>query len=350
MNIKSLLLGSAAALAAVSSAKAADAVIAEPEAVEYVRVCDAYGAGYFYIPGTETCLKIHGYVRYDMGWGEVDGLDTNGDDLGDAWRKRARFSLRVSTASDTELGTLKTYVETRFQYDNNNWDAIIDPDTDEIIGYEPDTGTEVSLNFAYIELGGLRIGKDESAFTTWTGYAGSVILDDLVGYGPFDVTLISYTFDAGNGFSAILSLEDDSGAGEGYIPNVAAGAKYAANGYGLAAVVGYDESTSEFAAKLRLDAEVGAFSAFLMGGYGSGPSFYKEWGGDWAVWAGASYKASEKININAQVAYDDSETFAASLNVEYTVVPGFKITPEVAYVDDSVDGRFGGIIRFQRSF
>ena len=66
MNIKSLLLGSTAALIAVSGARAADAVVvAEPEPVEYVRVCDAYGAGFFYIPGTETCLKVSGYVRYD---------------------------------------------------------------------------------------------------------------------------------------------------------------------------------------------------------------------------------------------------------------------------------------------
>src|SRR5690606_20115926 len=73
MNIKSLLLGSAAALVAASGAQAADAIVApEPEAVEYVRVCDAYGAGYFYIPGTETCLRIHGYVRYDA---------TGGDDV-----------------------------------------------------------------------------------------------------------------------------------------------------------------------------------------------------------------------------------------------------------------------------
>ncbi len=71
MNIKSLLLGSAAALVAVSGARAADAVVvAEPEPVEYVRVCDAYGAGFFYIPGTETCLKISGYVRYDAQGGD----------------------------------------------------------------------------------------------------------------------------------------------------------------------------------------------------------------------------------------------------------------------------------------
>src|SRR5690349_7069758 len=67
MNIKSLLLGSAAALVAVSGARAADAVvIAEPEPMEYVRICDTYGAGFYYIPGTETCLKFSGYMRYDI--------------------------------------------------------------------------------------------------------------------------------------------------------------------------------------------------------------------------------------------------------------------------------------------
>jgi hypothetical protein len=68
MNIKSLILGSAAALVAVTGARAADAivVIPDPEPVEYVRVCDVYGAGYFYIPGTETCLRISGYYRYEI--------------------------------------------------------------------------------------------------------------------------------------------------------------------------------------------------------------------------------------------------------------------------------------------
>ena len=52
MNIKSLLLGSAAALVAVTGARAADAVVvAEPEPVEYVKVCDAYGAGFLLYSG-----------------------------------------------------------------------------------------------------------------------------------------------------------------------------------------------------------------------------------------------------------------------------------------------------------
>ena len=84
MNIKSLLLGSAAALVAVSGARAADAVvIAEPEPVEYVRVCDVYGTSFYYIPGTEICLKVGGYIRYDIGAGDLfgdDGDATTGDD------------------------------------------------------------------------------------------------------------------------------------------------------------------------------------------------------------------------------------------------------------------------------
>ncbi len=93
MNIKSLLIGSAAALIAVSGARAADAVVAEPEAVEYVRVCDAYGAGFFYIPGTETCLKIGGYVRYQIDFSSDDDEQTRRGDGG--WRKKAVADLHA---------------------------------------------------------------------------------------------------------------------------------------------------------------------------------------------------------------------------------------------------------------
>ncbi|RWQ59812.1 porin, partial [Mesorhizobium sp.] len=77
---------------------------------------------YFYIPGTETCLRIGGYVRYDIGVGDVGSFDgaTNWDreDGGenDTYWKRARFTLKTWTGQETELGTLKTYTETRFNY------------------------------------------------------------------------------------------------------------------------------------------------------------------------------------------------------------------------------------------
>ena len=62
--IKSLILGSAAGLVALSGAQAADLPV-KAKAVEYVKICSLYGAGFFYIPGTDTCIKLGGYLRVD---------------------------------------------------------------------------------------------------------------------------------------------------------------------------------------------------------------------------------------------------------------------------------------------
>ena len=66
--VKSLLLGSAAGLAATTCGQAADLPFRKAAPVEYVRVCDWTGAGYFYIPGTDTCLRIGGFVRAEYSW------------------------------------------------------------------------------------------------------------------------------------------------------------------------------------------------------------------------------------------------------------------------------------------
>ncbi|RCS23246.1 porin [Phyllobacterium salinisoli] len=377
MNIKSLLLGSAAALVAVSGARAADAVVvAEPEPVEYVRVCDAYGAGYFYIPGTETCLRISGYLRYDMGAGDAlgaQGLDRkdfrdDGDvNYNDTWRKRMRFTLRTHTASETELGTLRTYTETRFQWDtNNDNDSFVDADGNDF-GYGAFASNDaVTLNFAYIELGGLRIGKDETAFRTFLGYAGNVINDDVIEPEGYDTTLISYTFTGGNGFSAIVSAEQgaDEYTIDSYTPHIVGGLKWAQGWGSIGAVIGYDANYEEYAVKGRIDVNItDAFEVFVMGAWQSDgdyanfrDNFYASWGGDWAGWVGASYKFTDKATFNAQVSFDDSEQLAVAANVAYELVPGFTITPEVLYVKESEDltgsddDVWGGMIRFQRSF
>src|SRR5262245_7607228 len=62
--VKSLLLGSAAGLIAVGGAQAADLPV-KAKAVEYVKVCSLYGAGFYYIPGTDTCIKLGGYLRVE---------------------------------------------------------------------------------------------------------------------------------------------------------------------------------------------------------------------------------------------------------------------------------------------
>nr|WP_316653383.1 porin [uncultured Gellertiella sp.] len=336
MNIKSLLLGSAAALAVVSGAHAADAIVAaEPEPAEYVKVCDAFGTGYFYIPGTETCLKIGGLVRYDIKTGAEYGADGG-------WSKRSRFQLNVSTASDTEYGALKTSAKIRFNNDNNS--------------------DRFDINEATISLGGLTIGQTDSLFTTITGYAGNVIQDgDLVGYGPFDTQLIQYTYDAGNGFTIAGAVEHDpAGAGnpdDNYMPNLVAGAAYTNGTFGASGAVGYDNNSKSAVIKARLDGKFGIVSAFLLGEYNTDKNsvignHYAAFRGDWAAIAGLSANVSDSVAINTQFGYSQVKDWEVAANVAFTVVPGFTVTPEVDYVKDGVTGdhRWGGILRFDRSF
>ncbi|PSH57625.1 MULTISPECIES: porin [Phyllobacterium] len=334
MNIKSLLLGSAAALVAVTGARAADAVVvAEPEPVEYVKVCDAYGAGFYYIPGTETCLKVSGYVRFDVkaGTDPYTGIDYG------TFKVRSRASLRFDARSETELGTLRSYAEARIQF--------------------TDGENATSLPNAFIELGGFRVGVTDSQFVSWTGYVGDIIHDDVISYGPFETNQINYTFTGGNGFSALIGVEQGTGdfVIDDYMPHIVAGAKFEQGWGSVSAVGGYDAVTEEWAGKVRLDVKAtDAISLFVLGGYKSEDSYYGNWFGDWAVWGGGSFKASETATINAQAAYEDDGTIAAALNVAYELVPGFTITPEIAYTafsgERGDDDAFGGIVRFQRNF
>ena len=266
MTIRKILLGSAASLVAISGAQAADAIVApEPEAVEYVRVCDAYGAGYFYIPGTETCLRIHGYVRYDASGGDNNYARTPAQLERDTWNKLARVSLRFSTASETDLGTLKTYSELRY-----DWTGDGNGKADNYNG----GSTSTSLRYAYIQLGGLRVGLDESAFVTFTGYLGNVISDDVILAGGYRTNLISYTFKGGNGFSAIVSFEEGGNSDSNvdvtikdYMPHVVGGLKYAGGWGSIAAVAAYDARNEEWAAKVRGDVNItDRFSVWAMGG------------------------------------------------------------------------------------
>ncbi|AMX99661.1 porin [Mesorhizobium sp. M7A.F.Ca.CA.001.09.2.1] len=378
MNIKSLLLGSAAALIAVSGARAADAVVvAEPEPAEYVKICDVYGAGYFYIPGTETCLRIGGYLRYDMGVGDsgsLDGANNVADhmdgDRHDTYYKNMRFTLRTYTGQETELGTLKTFTETRFQFGNSSGDY-----TGDGTGWQAGNKT-TTLNFAWIQLGGLRVGKDETVYDQFIGYAGNVIQDTLIPYGVKDTNLISYYFDAGSGFTGVVSLEEGTAVNtiDSYVPHVVGGLKYKGDWGAITGVVAYDSNYEEVAGKVRLDVNVSKeLTLFVMGGYGTndnindfgtGRTQYKPWGGNWAVWGGGTYKFNEKTSFNAQISYDDWKNLGVAANVAYTIVPGFTVTTEVDYLNagkfDDFDfnnwtkadkkSSVGGIVRFQRNF
>ncbi|MEQ1938477.1 porin [Mesorhizobium sp. CN5-321] len=391
MNIKSLLLGSAAALVAVSGARAADAVVvAEPEPAEYVRICDVYGAGYFYIPGTETCLKIGGYVRYDAsvgsrynGYDGVWNMDKRTDKWQGTWAKTAKIVLNVDTGQETEYGTLSTHIGIKAL----NSTSRVDGDLAYIAGGTPGYSTTTNsagLDSASIKLGGLTIAYQDSIYADWTGYAGAAVNNSFIEYGDYaNTNQISYTFDAGNGFSAIVGLEQGySDTIDSYVPHVVLGAKFTQGWGGISGVVAYNSVQDEFAGKLRADINVNdQFSLFVMGGIGSDKhrgttdkdaySYeYKPWSGAWAIWGGGQYKLNEKATLYAEASYDADKDAAASLGVAYELVPGFVIKPELNYTrwgnhagpsgssligGDGVTvapkkSGWGGVIRFQRNF
>jgi hypothetical protein len=193
---KSLFLGSVAGLAAVAGAQAADLPVKKAAAVEYVRVCSTYGAGFFYIPGTETCLRVQGRVRADYLYVEPQFREDNS--IG--FRARGRIQLDARTA--TAYGLLRTFIRYELNRDTGAFQAATG-------GFA--AATNPNLAQAYIQFGGLTAGRTTSFFSNVdlpTGHMGTLRF-----YDAPDVNVLAYTFSFGNGFSATLSLEEGAFAG-----------------------------------------------------------------------------------------------------------------------------------------
>ncbi|WP_246332985.1 porin [Aureimonas mangrovi] len=304
MNIKSLLLGSAAALVAVSGARAADVIMVEPEPVEYVRVCDIYGSGFYYIPGTETCLQISGYVRYEYRY-ESEGSDrevefdggvadvlssTNldGDDY--RFRTRTRGRLNFDARQETEWGTLRAYYRLQAQRQDDSPSSA-------------GSNASVEMDRGFLQLGGLTAGYlntlwvSELAGGGLTADAGTGLDASFLPYGDAKANQLNYTF-ALNGFNASIGLEQD-GTGD-FAPDILAKLSYA-GGFGAAWVIGaYDE-------------RVNADSGFAVPGY---PPFDDVFGdededdGAFAIKAGIAlqdlFVADSQLKIQGNYSFDPS--------------------------------------------
>src|SRR5579872_3007012 len=124
--VKSLLLGSAAGFVAVAGAQAADLPV-KAKAVEYVKVCSLYGEGFYYIPGTDTCIKIGGFLRAETLWNASGSLNPGlGPNVGTFVNQYDRASSTLVTRtrqlmtwdvrSQTDYGTLRSYSRIGIQW------------------------------------------------------------------------------------------------------------------------------------------------------------------------------------------------------------------------------------------
>jgi len=197
--VKSLLLGSAAGVVAMAGAQAADLPV-KAKPVQYVKICSLYGAGFYYIPGTDMCLKMGGWVRAEYAWGDNGSMawgwaNGNKNDRGtNNSTFRARGYITADARNQTEYGTVRSYIAVGISTND--------------IGLNNPTNT-FSSNRAFIQLAGFTFGLSQSFYDFY-----SVPATALWGAYPASDTgdpgwmVMGYTAQFGNGLSASIAAEE----------------------------------------------------------------------------------------------------------------------------------------------
>jgi len=208
--VKSLLLGSAAGIFAVAGAQAADLPV-KAKPVEYVKVCSAYGAGFYYIPGTDICLRVGGYIistfevnNLGAGAGDSASGQIGGDHIrnrNDDWTTfRVRFDTIFDARTNTEYGTLRSYASVGWQWTTN------------LDGFQQQQVPASTGNYAwyydraFIQFAGLTFGYVGSFFD----FDPSLVLEQQYSKSFKFAPAIAYTAQFGNGISASVSMEDST--------------------------------------------------------------------------------------------------------------------------------------------
>ena len=165
-----------------------------------MKICSLYGVGFYYIPGTDMCIKIGGWVRAEYGWGQngnfawgwgsanVNNRNTNNSDF------RARGYITADARNQTEYGTVRGYIAIGVSENEHGGDVA--------------ASNNFSANRAFIQWAGFTFGRAQSFFDFYsnpaTSYWGAFPGSDTGDGGWF---VMGYTAQFGNGFSATIAAE-----------------------------------------------------------------------------------------------------------------------------------------------
>ena len=264
--IKSILLGSAAGIAAVAGAQAADLPThkAAP-VVQYVQICNVGGITGWTLPGSDTCVKLSGYITAQFTGGNLTNQYNWGGGIESAFRTAARSFRRRSgrsayprrgqrqrrghllrcpgklyqwgsvpagtpgsvfhaagspigiTHPNTQNGTFNrpatgwtTRANFGFSFASNTaYGPLIghfDLNSENGNGFD-NTGTQTYLNTGYLTWAGITAGKAQS-FYSFTGGGdnwANIFSPDQKGFNEPD--LLAYTASFGGGFSATIAAQ-----------------------------------------------------------------------------------------------------------------------------------------------
>jgi hypothetical protein len=405
MKLKSLLFGSAAVLAAGTGAQAADLPTAEP--VEYVRICDVFGTGFFYIPGTDTCLKLSGYVRAESHYVTGDPADLAARygvpaNQVNNWSTRVRGHVEWDARTQTDIGLIRAFIA----MEGTRGPKATTAPFSGVGAY----ASNVTLASAFIQVsndwGTYTAGKFGSFFDFWGDHSfGSTRIG--IEPGTTDANLFAWTFAGGNGFSFSVSAEDPDSVGrrrdgdddyEGMeAPDGVANIRVD-QGWGSAQVMGAVRHINDvngdgigFAVGAGLGLNIpGGWRFDAQGGYADGAVAYisNDPGGigdfegptgddtnqSWSVragitgplfnpnltvWADGAFVHAEEDGGGAGT--DSYDFWGVIAGAKYALAPGLVFGPEFAYnqldatdviIDDETDDYeiWGVMWRIQRSF
>jgi hypothetical protein len=204
------LLSTAAVVMTVVGAQAADLPSKKAAPATYVKICDAYGAGFFYIPGSETCIRLSGYARaeytYSPGKNTIniaDGTLQQAAAVQSQTGFYARGRLNVDARTPTSMGAARTFFRIRVTNTSGIYNAgTVDKAAQT---FSDGSATALALDNALVQWAGFTFGRAPSNY-------GFMPADNFSAqpwaYYSTGLKQISYTATLGGGLSATVALED----------------------------------------------------------------------------------------------------------------------------------------------
>jgi len=396
MKLKTLFLGTAAAFAVSGGAQAADLALAV-EPIDYVKVCDAFGTGYYYIPGTDTCLKVGGYLQLDVWFysgqndyvgdyfnvaqtltgsttdpsnplsnvqGTVAGQLYALDDYSQAWEMKTEAGVNFTSKSMGDLGPIVTNLN--FVVNSNNFDGQVGTDK------------QVRFDGGYGAIGPMMFGWTASTFDVGGGYTydGAVRSDKKV-----DQFRLSYLMGT---WGIMLGVEDprDRSAGPtnatGDYPDIVLALTGGLGGFDmkLAGQVSDQADGTAWGIAGAVEGNVGgAFKIKAAGAYSDGAKSLtggsncnqtysnNKWhscsdGEWWSAFISGSFALSGNMDVAATASWQDTAdnrkkmgTFVGALGVYYHPTSNSEIGAELLYTDpEAGNDILGGHLRWKTSF
>lgn len=304
--IKNVLLGSVAGLAMVGTAAAADLPV-KAKAAEYVKICSTYGAGFYYIPGTDTCLKVGGYVTADTYYTDIDSsfrysapgafVRVNDDPDGQSYFL-TRVGVQLDARTQTEYGTLRSYFEGRFNAgEDYGFGQQIETGS---FSFSDGARNNASLKYGYIQFAGFTFGMATSAFDFWAGDGWQGIQPGSF-YSDTTLNVIQYTADFGNGFSATIALEDNYAREDEYANFVELQGQQVPD---IVANIAYEGTWGAFKVSGAWH-QIGDYNPLIGPDLGDGPTraFFSNDDSGWAVLAGVRFDFAETTTLYVEGAY-----------------------------------------------